>query len=306
MSRYRALLHSGELARRVEQAQAMLRECHLCGRQCGIDRAEAIGPCQTGLTARAATAYRHFGEERPLVGKGGSGTVFFSGCVMRCVFCQTARWSILGQGRTLEADSLSALMLDLQRAGAVTINLVTPTHVLPQILEAVCLAAQEGLRLPLVWNSGGYESAQALALLDGIVDIYLPDMKYSDPALAHLLSGVKDYPLVNRRSVLEMYRQVGHLEVGADGVARRGLLIRHLVMPGHLENSNGVLHWIVENLGPETYLSLMDQYRPAHQASQYENINRAITPEEYAEARATAERLGLSRLDDHLTLPQEG
>jgi putative pyruvate formate lyase activating enzyme len=310
MSSYLALVRSGTFARRVEQARAMLRECHLCGWHCGVDRAEARGPCRTGLTLHAATAYRHFGEERPLVGKGGSGAIFFSSCVMQCVFCQTARWSIQGQGHPLEADELAALMLDLQHAGAENINLVTPTHVLPQILEAVYLAAQEGLRLPLVWNSGGYESAQALALLDGIVDIYLPDMKYGDPALAHHLSGVSDYPTVNRQSVLEMARQVGHLEVGhlevgPDGAARRGLLIRHLVMPGHFENTNGVLHWIAENLGPETYLSLMDQYRPAHRAADYPGIDRAITPQEYAEAVAVAHRLGLRRLDDHLTPPEE-
>ena len=304
-SGYLALLDSGELEQRTDQARAILHACHLCGWRCGVDRAEALGPCQTGLTVQAATAYRHFGEERPLVGKGGSGAIFFSRCEMQCVFCQTARWNITGQGYPLETSALAALMLTLQGEGAININVATPTHVLPQILEAVYLAAQEGLRLPLVWNSGGYESAQALALLDGVVDIYLPDMKYSDAALAHHLSGIRNYPQVNQQAVLEMARQVGQLKLGSDGMAQRGLLIRHLVMPGYFENTVGVLHWVAETLGPETYLSLMDQYRPAHRASDYEDIRRAITAEEYALARETAHRLGLNRLDDHLTLPQE-
>lgn len=305
MSSYRTLLASGELMRRVDQARNMLHECHLCGLHCGINRERSLGPCQIGLTVYAATAYRHLGEERPLVGKGGSGAIFFSHCVMQCVFCQTARWSILGQGYPLESEELANLMLSLQHEEAVNINLVTPTHVLPHILEAVYLAAQEGLHLPLVWNSGGYESAQALMLLDGIVDIYLPDMKYSDAVLAQCLSGIKDYPQVSQESALEMHRQVGHLKISTNGVARRGLLVRHLVLPNHFKNTAGVLHWIAENLGPETYLSLMDQYRPAHRTSEHEGINRPITLQEYSQAQALAHKLGLSRLDDHLTLSQE-
>ncbi|HEC23616.1 MAG TPA: radical SAM protein [Chloroflexi bacterium] len=299
---YLALYRSGELARRVERALAMLHECRLCGWECGVDRAEELGPCRTGMGALVATSYIHHGEERPLVAGGGSGAIFFAGCDLRCQFCQTARWNIQGQGQELSARQIARLMLDLQRKGAANINLVTPAHVAPQILAALLIAVEEGLRLPLVWNSGGYDSPETLALLDGIVDIYLPDMKYSDPSLARRLSGVREYPRVNRRAVLEMHRQVGDLVVDERGRARRGLLVRHLVMPGHDENTAGVLRWIAEHLGPNTYLSLMDQYRPAYRAFARPDIGRPITPQEYAQARELAESLGLRRLDDNLLL----
>lgn len=309
MSNYLILLESGELAHRVEKAHEALHSCRLCGWDCGIDRTQSLGPCRTGSTAHVATAYRHFGEEGPLVGspprKGGSGAFFFAYCVLRCQFCQTARWNILGQGHPLGPNHLAAQMLDFQRQGAVNINLVTPIHVLPQILEAIYIAVCNGLRLPLAWNSSGYESPQALELLNGVVDIYLPDMKYSDATLAHRLSTIRDYPRVNRQAVLEMYRQVGHLQIEPDGIARQGLLVRHLVMPGYFENTAGVLHWVVDNLGPLTYLSLMDQYRPAYRASTHTGLNRAITLQEYNQARTLAYQLGLQRLDDNLTLPQE-
>lgn len=283
----------------------MLHDCRLCGWDCGIDRAMKLGPCRTGVEVRVATAYRHFGEERPLVGRGGSGAIFFAGCELRCRFCQTARWNIEGNGRELTARQLAAVMLDLQEQGAVNLNLVTPTHVAPQLLEALSMAVDQGLRLPLVWNSGGYDSPQLLALLDGIVDIYLPDMKYSDADLGRRLSGIGHYPQVNRQAVAEMHRQVGDLVIDRNGVAVRGVLVRHLVMPGHLENTVGVLRWIAHNLGPNTYLSLMDQYRPAHRAFEHEGIDRPITPDEYAQARQMALSLGLRRLDDHRLLDRE-
>jgi putative pyruvate formate lyase activating enzyme len=292
----------GELARRVEKAQGALGDCRLCGWDCRINRAEALGPCRTGLVAAVATAYVHMGEERPLVAGGGSGAIFFAHCEMRCQFCQTARWNILGNGQDLSARQLADIMLDLQVRGAANINLVTPTHVTPQILAALLLAVGDGLRLPLVWNSGGYDAPQALGLLDGVVDIYLPDMKYSDAGLARRLSGIRDYPRVNRRAVVEMHRQVGDLRLDVDGRARRGVMVRHLVMPGHAENTAGVLRWIAENLGEGTYLSLMDQYRPAYRAFEREDIGRPITAGEYAQARRLAVSLGLHRLDDSLTL----
>jgi putative pyruvate formate lyase activating enzyme len=285
---------------RHDALQRVLHDCRLCGWDCSIDRRTQIGPCRTGIETPVATAYLHFGEEAPLVGAGGSGAIFFAKCDLRCQFCQTADWNIRGRGRPLTARQLADVMLDLQGRGAVNINLVTPTHVAPQILEALRLAVEDGLHLPLVWNSGGYDSPQALALLEGIVDIYLPDMKYSDETLARRLSGVRRYPQVNRQAVAEMHRQVGHLQIDADGVARRGVLVRHLVMPGHVENTAGVLGWIVDHLGSETYLSLMDQYRPTYRAFARPGLDRPITPDEYAQARALAESLGLRRLDGSL------
>ena len=197
---------------------------------------------------------------------------------------------------------LGGLMLDLQRDGAANINLVTPTHVAPQIVAAVSLAAEEGLRIPLVWNSGGYDSPQTLRLLDGIVDIYLPDMKYSVEQTARSLSVVPGYPAVNRRAVKEMFRQVGHLQIDDEGRARRGLIVRHLVMPGMPDNTAGVLRWLAKTLGPHTYLSLMDQYRPAFRAFARHGLNRSLRPDEFAQAHALALSLGLKRLDEHLVL----
>ncbi|MBN1310837.1 MAG: radical SAM protein [Anaerolineae bacterium] len=298
-------LSTAFLAERARQAQAMLHECRLCGWDCGIDRAVKLGPCRTGMEVKVATAYLHLGEERPLVGGRGSGAIFFSNCELHCRFCQTARWNIDGNGRELAAQELAGVMLDLQRRGAVNINLVTPTHVASQILEALLLAVEGGLDLPLVWNSGGYDSPQTLALLDGIVDIYLPDMKYSDDDLGRRLSGIRNYSQVNRQAVLTMHRQVGDLVLDEAGVAQRGVLVRHLVMPGHLENTSGVLHWIAQNLGANTYLSLMDQYRPAYLAFEHDDISRPITPEEYAQARQIALSLGLVRLDEHRLLSSE-
>lgn len=299
---YLALHRSGELARRAGRARAALHGCRLCGWDCGIDRARELGPCRTGTQALVATAYLHFGEERPISAGRGSGAIFFANCDLRCQFCQTARWNIKGQGRPLTERQLADVMLDLAGQGAANINLVTPTHVVPQILGALALAADDGLRIPLVWNSGGYDSPQTLALLDGAVDVYLPDMKYSDASLARRLSGVRDYPRTNRAAVLEMHRQVGHLRLDAAGAACRGVLVRHLVMPGHDENTAGVLEWIAEHLGPGTYLSLMDQYRPAYRAFAREGIDRPLRPEEYARARLHADRLGLRRLDGSLLL----
>lgn len=301
---YLALFESGELAHRVELARRALHACHLCGWDCGIDRAQELGPCRTGMQARVATAYLHFGEEKPLVGEGGSGAVFFSNCDLRCQFCQTADWNIKGAGHLLTDRALADLMLDLQERGAVNINLVTPTHVAPQILSALLLAAGDGLRLPLVWNSGGYDSLPLLRLLDGIVDIYLPDMKYADADLGRRLSGARGYPTVNRKAVQEMHRQVGDLDLDADGVARRGVLVRHLVMPGLAANTKMVLEWIAGQLGPGTYLSLMDQYRPAYRAFSRADIGRPITPEEYQQARRYALSLGLRRLDQNLLLDE--
>jgi len=299
---YLALYRSGELANRVQTAESMLHACRLCGWDCGIDRDVEFGPCRTGMDALVATAYVHFGEEHPLIVGGGSGAIFFANCDLRCQFCQTSRWNIKGNGRPLNADQIARVMLELQDKGAANINLVTPSHVAPQILSALLIAVEQGFRLPLVWNSGGYDSLSLLALLDGIVDIYMPDMKYSDVMLGRSLSGVRNYPEINQAAVAEMHRQVGDLELDESGRAWRGLLIRHLVMPSHYKNTEGVLRWIAEHLRSNTYLSLMDQYRPAYRAFARADIGRPITHEEYAQARELALSLGLTRLDDSLTL----
>ena len=281
--------------------------CELCGWACGIDRAAELGPCRTGETALVATAYVHHGEEAPLVAGGGSGAIFFALCDMRCQFCQTHKRNVQGRGgQPLDARALADAMLRLQAQGAANINLVTPTHVAPQIVGALALAAADGLHLPLVWNSGGYDAPQTLALLDGLVDIYLPDMKYSDPALGRRLSAVPDYPRVNRAAVAEMHRQVGHLALDGAGRARRGVLVRHLVMPDFAANTRGVLRWIAQTLGEGTYLSLMDQYRPAYRAFGHAALGNALPAEEYAAARDYALGLGLARLDGHLLYADDG
>ncbi|MGF1504703.1 MAG: radical SAM protein [Anaerolineae bacterium] len=300
MARYLTLYESGELAERVERARAALHDCRLCGWDCGIDRAEELGPCRTGLKAIVSTAYVHHGEERPLVVGGGSGAIFFANCDLRCQFCQTARWNIRGAGRDATPAQIASLMLSLQEKGARNFNVVTPSHVAAQILAALLIHVGKGLSMPHVWNSGGYDSPQTLALLDGVVDIYLPDMKYSDALMGRRMSAVRDYPRVNQAAVAEMHRQVGDLVRGDDGGAISGVLVRHLVMPGHLQNTFGVLDWIAERLGPNTYLSLMDQYRPAYRASARDDINRPLHPDEFAQALAYARDKGLTRLDDHL------
>jgi len=297
---YMKLFNAGEFEERSRLATAELSHCQLCGWNCAIDRAVDVGPCRTGVNAIVASAYVHWGEERPLVGDCGSGAIFFSNCDLRCQFCHTYRWNIRGQGQTVTTKQLAEIMLSLQEKGAGNINLVTPTHVLPQILDALLKAISAGLRLPLVWNSGGYDSVEALRLLDGIVDIYLPDMKYSDARLGYSLSGVQQYPAVNRRAVIEMHRQVGDLRIESNGLAMRGLLVRHLVMPGHTQNTVGVLNWIAQNLGLQTYLSLMDQYRPAYRAAARAELSKPITREEYGKAHKMAKDLGFARLDQSL------
>lgn len=239
----------------------------------------------------------HHGEERPLSGWRGSGTIFFSWCSLRCVFCQNWEISQGGVGAEVEPAELAAMMLELQAIGCHNINLVTPSHVVAQILEALAIAAEAGLRLPLVYNTGGYDSPEALALLDGVIDIYMPDMKYGDSELAHRYSHVRDYVRVNRAAVGEMHRQVGDLSLDEDGIATRGLLVRHLVLPGDIAGTEEVLTFLAREIGPNTYLNLMDQYRPCHRAADNPPLGRPLAPAEYRRALEVAGRLGLHRLD---------
>jgi putative pyruvate formate lyase activating enzyme len=239
----------------------------------------------------------HFGEEAPLTGRRGSGTIFFSWCNLRCVFCQNWEISQKGAGQAVEPDEIAAMMLNLQREGCHNINFVTPSHVVAQILAAVLIAARAGLCLPLVYNTGGYDSPEALALLDGVIDIYMPDMKYGDSEKARKYSKVRDYAGVSRAAVREMHRQVGDLTLSKNGVAQRGLLVRHLVLPGDISGTEAVLAFIANEISPDTWLNLMDQYRPYHRAAEYPPLDRPLASREFEEAMKLAERYGLGRLD---------
>jgi putative pyruvate formate lyase activating enzyme len=296
---YLSLLESGELARRVRRAFEHLRDCDLCPNQCLVDRLKSArgARCRTARQARVASYGPHHGEERPLVGRHGSGTIFFSGCNLACVFCQNWDISQQDRGREVSARELAATMLELQQLGCHNINLVSPSHVVAPVLAALLLAARQGLHLPLVYNSGGYDSPQALALLDGVVDIYMPDMKFADSAVARRLTGVSGYAEANRAAVLEMHRQVGDLVLDQQGIARRGLLVRHLVLPDNLAGTDRILTFIAEEVSPDTYLNLMDQYRPCYCADRHPPLDRSISAEEYATALRWAREKGLRRLD---------
>jgi putative pyruvate formate lyase activating enzyme len=296
---YLSLLRSGELKERVHLAYQRLQDCDLCARYCHVNRCQTIqgAVCRTGERAVVHSFGPHHGEEDVLRGWRGSGTIFFSWCNLRCVFCQNWHISHKGVGRPVEPEEIAAMMLELQEDGCHNINLVSPSHVVAQILAAVLIAAQGGLRLPLVYNTGGYDSPEALALLDGVVDIYMPDMKYGDPETARAYSRVRNYTEMNRAAAKEMYRQVGDLALGENGIARRGLLIRHLVLPGGLAGTNEVLAFIAREISPRTYVNLMDQYRPCYRADQYTPLDRPTTPDEYRAALNLAAQVGLSCLD---------
>jgi putative pyruvate formate lyase activating enzyme len=294
MQPYFALYQSGELLTRIRDGYRRLSACDLCPHRCGVNRIKGEqGTCRSALLPRIASANLHRGEEPPISGSKGSGTIFFTGCTLRCVFCQNFPISQQNSGETISTVELARRMLQLQKRGAHNINLVTPTHWLPQFLSALWLAIPQGLDLPVVWNSSGYESVDALQLLDGIVSIYLPDMKYSDDVAAVALSAAPEYSQVNRLAVMEMLRQVGHLQLDDTGIATQGLIIRHLVLPQGRAGSAETLHWIAELLGFETHIALMSQYFPAHNAGSMEGINRPLSAAEYDAATKALEAAGL-------------
>jgi len=239
----------------------------------------------------------HFGEEAPLVARLGSGTIFFANCNLRCLFCQNYSISQLGEGEMVSKEELAHMMLYLQAKGCHNINLVSPTHVVPQILEALEIAVERGLNLPLVYNTGGYDSVETLRLLDGIVDIYMPDMKYSDEKIAQELSGIKNYPQVNKAAVKEMYRQVGDLQINEEGIAQRGLLLRHLVLPHGLAGTEEIVNFVSKKISPKTYINIMAQYRPCYKAHDIPSLARPISTAELQEAVKLAHQAGLTRLD---------
>ncbi len=296
---YSNLIRTGEFAKRVRTAYRHLEHCDLCAHRCGVNRRETIkgAVCLTGERAVVSSHHPHFGEEAPLVGQRGSGAIFFAWCNLRCQYCQNYEISQLGEGNAVEPEEIAAMMLHLQALGCHNINLVSPSHVVAQILAATWIAVQAGLRVPLVYNTGGYDSPEALALLEGVIDIYMPDMKYADAAMGRRYSKIRDYPGINRAAVKEMHRQVGELQLDDRRIAQHGLLVRHLILPDDLAGTIEILRFLVEEISPNTYLNLMDQYRPCYKASEHPELDRRITREEFEQAVERAGEMGLKRLD---------
>lgn len=298
LPRYCLAHRNSDLQVKALQAAARLTECTLCPRQCRVNRkAGEKGVCRTGERAIVASWHAHFGEEAPLVGKKGSGTIFFSRCNLLCNFCQNYDISHLGEGHELSDQELAAVMLELQATGCHNINFVTPSHVVPQILSALTIATENGLKIPLVYNSSGYDSLDTLKILDGLIDIYMPDFKFWDSSIATKTCQAPDYPEVTRRAIIEMHRQVGDLIIDDDGVAFSGLLVRHLVLPEALAGTGQVMTFIAEKVSKNTYVNIMSQYRPCGRAAEVEALNRSITDQEYIDALNHARAAGLSRLD---------
>jgi len=293
---YVKLYERGILKKRKEGLNKLLEKCHLCPRKCLVNRLQdEKGFCGAGKRVAVSSYNLHFGEEPPISGYRGSGTIFFTHCNLRCCFCQNYPISQLGNGQEVEISQLAKMMLKLQELGAHNINFVTPTHFVPQIVEALEVAVREGLKIPLVYNSGGYDSVETLKLLDGIVDIYMPDAKYSNPQSARTYSRADDYFEVNKKALLEMHRQVGDLKMDREGIAEQGLLVRHLVLPEDVVGSRRVLEFIGRNISQNTYMSIMAQYHPAHRASEFPELSRRISETEYDAVLKMADELGLER-----------
>lgn len=293
------LFQSGELQTRAEQAYKQLGDCHLCPRNCGVNRLDKeLGFCTTGRFARLASYGPHFGEERPLVGVHGSGTIFFASCNLRCCFCQNYDISHSSHDfQEVDTNTLASIMLELQEQGCHNINFVTPSHVVPQILAATVVAHQKGLEIPLVYNCSGYESVETLELLAGVIDIYMPDCKFWSETSARKYADAPDYPEIARRALEVMHDQVGELRLDPSGIAVQGLIVRHLLMPEGLQETKEICTFIAGSLSPSTYVNIMDQFRPCGTCEKYPDLRRSITPGEYQRALVIAEEAGLSRLD---------
>ena len=295
---YLKLYREGQLPSRVRQALDLLKDCRLCPRECHVDRLSGeLGVCRTGARASVASFHPHFGEEAPLVGSAGSGTIFFSSCNLFCSFCQNFAISHLGEGEEVDPHRLAAMMLHLMKLGCHNINFVTPSHVIPQILQALVIAVEQGLNIPLVYNSGGYDRAETLKILDGIFDIYMPDFKFWEETWATRFCRAPDYRAQATAAIREMHRQVGDLVMDEAGIAVRGLLVRHLVMPHGIANTIEIMTFLTETISPDTYVNVMAQYHPCGKAISDPMINRRITPEEYAAAVRDAIAAGIHRLD---------
>jgi len=296
---YVKLMEKGELERRAAEAMALLERCRVCPWHCEVNRQQGErGFCRAGERIRIASYGPHFGEEEVLVGEGGSGTIFFAYCNLACIFCQNYDISQEAQGSEVGSNRLAEIMLSLQKRGCHNVNLVSPTHYAPQIISAVAVAAEHGLRLPIVYNCGGYEDVEMLKLLEGIVDIYMPDLKYADEAVARRLSKVKHYPEIARKAVKEMHRQVGDLVIDDQGLAVRGLLVRHLVLPNDLAGTKEIMRFLAREISPNTYVNIMSQYYPAYRAWEEVDLARRVTKREYEEAVRVARGEGLWRFAD--------
>ena len=294
---YIALYETGELSRRAAALTALMRECVICPWNCRVDRtAGELGVCRVGRSAMVANVSPHFGEEPPLTGYNGSGTIFLSYCNLECVFCQNYDISHLGAGREVSIEELSKMMVMLQRQGCHNINFVAPTHQIPQIVESLPRAVENGLSAPLVYNCGGYESAETIKLLDGIFDVYMPDFKYGDNAAALKYSGARDYVERAKESIKEMHRQAGDLVLDRNGIAEKGLIVRHLVLPNGLARTREVMRFIAKEISKDTYVNVMGQYRPCHMAAEYPPLDRRVTKKEVEEAISIAKEEGLWRL----------
>jgi len=295
---YLKLHRSGELKERAERLWHVMKRCSLCPRVCGTNRLAGYeGYCHSTKTLEISTFHSHMGEEKPLVGRTGSGTVYFTNCNLRCVFCLNWQANMEGKGKETSPESLASAMLNLQKKGCININLVTPTHYLPHILKALDLAAAEGLRIPMVYNTSGWELVDTLKELDGIIDVYLPDYKYSSSEMAAKYSAdAASYPQITQKALLEMQRQVGKAIPNAEGIINRGLMVRHLVMPNNVSGTKEVLTWIGANLPKDTYVNLMSQYRPFYHAVDYSEINRRITEEEFNQAIQWTQDAGLTNV----------
>jgi putative pyruvate formate lyase activating enzyme len=291
-------LSSAELWDKVRVAEGILKKCNLCPRNCKVDRtAGNVGFCRTGDKPFVASWGPHFGEERPLVGRLGSGTIFFSFCNLGCIFCQNWTISHLGEGNEISFEKLAHIMLEIQDMGCHNINLVTPTHQMPMILHSIAIASEMGLNIPIVYNCGGYESLEAIKILDGVIDIYMPDFKYSDPQMALKYSKAKDYPEKAKAAIKEMHRQVGDLIIDERGIALRGLLVRHLVLPEGIAGTKEIVRFIAEEISRNTYINIMDQYYPCYKAFEHPPLDRRITTKEYSEAVKMALDAALKRID---------
>jgi len=295
---YISTFKKGLLKEKIEKAYKLLRSCVLCPRRCSVDRLSGeTGTCDTGKLAWVSSYSPHFGEEAPLVGSHGSGTIFFTHCNLLCLFCQNFDISHQGHGQKVSDEELAEMMLALQNQGCHNINFVTPSHVVPQILSAVEIAAAHGLSIPLVFNTGGYDRVATLKLLEGVIDIYMPDFKFWNHQIAERACQAGDYPEIARKALLEMHRQVGDLQIDQQGIARCGLLIRHLVLPDGLAGTREIMKFIVHNLSPNSYVNIMSQYRPCGRAAEVQGLNSNLKTKEYHMALQAAKEQGITRLD---------
>lgn len=286
-----------DIKKRIEKAFSLMNPCWVCPRNCKVNRLQGKkGFCQLGKKPMISSFNPHFGEETCLVGTHGSGTIFFTHCNLRCIYCQNFEISQLGYGREIEEKELAQMMIELQNMGCHNINLVTPTPQVPQILSALFIAIERGLKLPLVYNTSGYDSLSALKLLDGIVDIYMPDFKYSDGKMAQKYSSAPKYPQIAKKAIKEMHRQVGDLQLNKEGIAIQGLLVRHLVLPEDIAGTKEVVEFLAKEISKNTFLNVMDQYRPCYRAKEFPPLDRRITPEENLKARELAKEAGIKRI----------